>query len=550
MFHRIGLYWRTIRYLSLAQIVRKFCFNFLLQVRFFYVFNPRVDLRRPPGREFKYIRTINSIDLQRMEASYIGKTFDFDFKNWNPSRAPKLWKYNLHYFNHLRSRCANVNHTQSDLLDEWVISNKPFRGIGWDPYPTSLRSINIIKYYFAGNALEQQIVKSLALQIESIYQSMEYHLGFNHLFTNAKALFFGACCFEGEASIRWMNKGIEIINKLSEDMLTSDGGHVERSPMYQSLYCEDLLDLINLQQFWGFETLEPTTTRLRQQVIRALIWNGVFRFSSDRLPYFNDTTSGEAPTHSELMEYARAILHSSEIESILKKIDGVNSVFGDSGFSMLSTPLAKMIVDTGSVLARRNPGHHHAGCLAFELEVNGEMILVNKGVSCYAGPSRVHERGTQSYNTVSVGDENSSEIWSNFRVGRAADSKILSYTVSADEFFVSACHDGFLNSNNIMHHRAFQLSKGRLIVLDELTSRNENAVARFRFAPGNSVQLINGSLICLTPKGQSVTINFSSDNIQLKDCYHASQFGKKNPSTLCEVKISSFSLASTIQWTE
>ena len=75
----------------------------------------------------------------------------------------KLWLYNLHYFDDLN---ATGPEDRTDwhraLIDRWVGENPPFEGIGWDPYPTSLRIVNWIKWACRGNEMEPAWLESLA----------------------------------------------------------------------------------------------------------------------------------------------------------------------------------------------------------------------------------------------------------------------------------------------------------------------------------------------------------------------------------------------------
>jgi uncharacterized heparinase superfamily protein len=47
----------------------------------------------------------------------------------------------------------------------------------------------------------------------------------------------------------WLKKGLKIINDELNEQVLNDGGNFERSPMYHSIFLEDLLDLINISKF-------------------------------------------------------------------------------------------------------------------------------------------------------------------------------------------------------------------------------------------------------------------------------------------------------------
>ena len=72
----------------------------------------------------------------------------------------------------------------------------------------------------------------------------EFHLLGNHLFANAKALVFAGLMFKSEEAEAWLNRGKNIIIKQIKEQVLEDGGHFELSPMYHSIFLEDLLDLL------------------------------------------------------------------------------------------------------------------------------------------------------------------------------------------------------------------------------------------------------------------------------------------------------------------
>jgi hypothetical protein len=70
-------------------------------------------------------------------------------------RREKLWLYNLHYFDDLNGvAAAERTAWHRALLARWVAENPPGVGNGWEPYPSSLRIVNWIKWWLAGNVLE------------------------------------------------------------------------------------------------------------------------------------------------------------------------------------------------------------------------------------------------------------------------------------------------------------------------------------------------------------------------------------------------------------
>ena len=74
------------------------------------------------------------------------KTFPDGGIDWASKDMPKLWRYNLHYFDYLfdagRSHDAKVH-----LISDWIVKNPPGTGDAWEPYTLSLRIVNWIKFF-------------------------------------------------------------------------------------------------------------------------------------------------------------------------------------------------------------------------------------------------------------------------------------------------------------------------------------------------------------------------------------------------------------------
>src|SRR5205085_8722772 len=130
----------------------------------------------------------------------------------------------------------------------WIDENPPAVGVGWEPYPTSLRIVNWIKWALAGNRMNDKAIASLAVQVRFLSQNLEQHLLGNHLLANAKALVFAGLFFEGDEAVSWLRTGLRLLAREIPEQVLPDGGHFERSPMYHSAILEDMLDLCNVTQ--------------------------------------------------------------------------------------------------------------------------------------------------------------------------------------------------------------------------------------------------------------------------------------------------------------
>src|SRR5580704_7483183 len=225
-------------------------------------------------------------------------------RGWNDPNAPKLWLYNLHYFEWLQSASADEDpEGQLSLMRLWVAQNPFGSGNGWEPYPVSLRIVSWVKFALRTGALPRDLASSLALQTDYLSQRIEYDLLGNHLMANAKGLLFGGWFFQGAAADRWARLGLELMRLQMDEQILPDGGHFERSAMYHSIIIEDILDLVNLARAMGQSVPAQWTDALP----RMRRWLLAMTHDDGCIALFNDAAFDVAPQFAELEAYARRL---------------------------------------------------------------------------------------------------------------------------------------------------------------------------------------------------------------------------------------------------
>ena len=335
--------------------------------------------------------------------------------DWIRPDWPRLWLYNAHYFDDLvaRESCAR-NEWHRQLIARWINENLPGESVGWEPYPTSLRIVNWLKWLLIGNAPVPGMLDSLVVQVRWLRGRMERHLQGNHLWANSKALVFAGACFEGEEADGWLRQGLSHMKRELREQVLPDGGHFERSPMYHSILTEDLLDLVQLARIG--EVIDPVVvSQWREIASRMLDWAATMAHPDGDVSFFNDAAFGIAPNLPALQAYAAAV------GVVRPTIDVISSLrlLQASGYARLESGSAVLLADVAPVGPDHLPGHAHADTLSFELSISGRRVLVNGGTSTYEiGPERLRQRGTAAHNTVVVDGQDSSEVWSAFRVGQ------------------------------------------------------------------------------------------------------------------------------------
>jgi len=494
-FARAARLWHTLRWLKPVQFWGR---------AWFRLHRPRPDTRpAPPTRRMRGAwascrrapsmsgpATFRFLSVERELTASV----DWDRADW-----PRLWRYNLHYFDDLAADGAAERASwHSALIERWIADNPPGRGTGWEPYPASLRIVNWIKWGLADRGaaagvppgLSPAAVHSLAVQARWLRQRLEVHLLGNHLWANAKALVFAGAFFDGPQARAWFDKGLELLQRELREQILPDGGHFERSPMYHAILLEDVLDLIQLADRYPDLVPADVIDHWRDTALRMLAWLRVMTHPDGGIAFFNDAALGIAPDHAALLAYAGVVIGPSAAAAPDDDGDPRLDVLPESGYVRMQSGPAVLIADVGPIGPDYLPGHAHADTLSFELSLHGRRVIVNSGISTYeADGERLRQRGTAAHNTVVVDGADSSEVWSSFRVARRARPFDVHWGRDSDGIlWLRAAHDGYRRlPGRVIHFREWRLTPAGLSIVDRLQGRPRRAEARFHLHPSASL---------------------------------------------------------------
>lgn len=515
----VGRLWRTVRHLRPVQFYGRLWFRLA---------RPRAELSAaPPLRRVAGNWQVPA----RRPASLVGPD-RFRILNeagglaelgWdNPAKA-KLWRYNQHYFDDLNAEAAAERlEWHQALVGAWITSNPPGQGSGWEPYPTSLRIVNWVKWALAGNAFPDMVINSLAVQARWLTRRMEWHLLGNHLFANAKALLFAGLFFEGSEADAWLAQALRILEREMAEQILPDGGQFELSPMYHALAVEDMLDLVNIAEAYGRRDLVHAW---RQRIPTMLAWLETMSHPDGRIAFFNDAAFGIAPENAELLEYGRRL--GFECDTSVVSVCHLR----DSGYLRMAAGPFVLIADLGRIGPDYLPGHAHADTLSFELSIAGHRVFVNSGTSEYGtSPERQRQRGTAAHNTVLVAGENSSEVWAGFRVGRRARPHNVSVEQRDAILRAQASHDGYRHlPEGPLVTRRLELDGKRLVITDNITAGMQ-AEARYHLHPAIDVSAVTskGAVLEL-PSGQHFQVHCEGGALRVEPATWHPEFGISTP---------------------
>jgi uncharacterized heparinase superfamily protein len=517
MLNKWLLLFNTVKYLKIGQI-----FNRIKR----QIIKPRIDLSSAPELAI-FNDNISPVVLcsQKMYGSndfkFLNKAYSLrEEKDWNATNQDKLWLYNLHYFDDLNAVNSHLRILwHNDLIQKWIDENPPGFGNGWEPYPSSLRIVNWVKWSLLNNGLKKKWQDSLAAQIRFLSQNLEYHLLGNHLFVNAKALILAGLYFQGSEAYKWYQSGMEILNKELPEQVLSDGGNFELTPMYHAIFLEDLLDIINLHQLYKKKLPSDVTPK----VLQMFKWLKAMCHPDGDIAFFNDTALGMAPNLSQLLDYAKRLK--------LHIVDDNNQItyLEESGYIRISKNDLVIIADVADIGPDYIPGHGHADVLSFELSLFGERVIVNSGISTYeSGADRNMQRGSRAHSTITIDDVNSSEVWGGFRVAKRA--KVFNINNPKENGYIefSACHDGYKKLNGkVVHCRQWRVSENSLEIMDSIAGSEKHKITSvLPLHPEVKVGNVKDNTVELIVQEKRVEVSFKGDGLlQVKKSSYHPEFG-------------------------
>jgi len=525
MANKVALYTHTLKYLKPTQV----------KYRLYYLLRNKLAgkslCKLMAAAELAPARALQWPLLLTNNASFDG-AFAFTFLNkpqhfknsidWNFDAFGKLWTYNLCYFDFLLQPSVNVEKAVA-LMQDYVQQYDHLKD-GHEPYPTSLRLMNWIKFVALHEVDSGEIHRAIQTDLARLRVNLEWHLMGNHLLENGFALLFGGCYLDDRSVV---NEAIQILEAQLEEQILANGAHFELSPMYHQTLLGRVLDCINLLANNPTEGTAEFLTLLQAKASKMVGWLQAITFSNGDIPHVNDSVDGIAPNTGTLLDYARKLGIVIEQQEL-----------GVCGYRKFHRPDFELLVDVGNIGPNYIPGHAHSDTLNFVLFHKGQPLIVDTGISTYEkNQQRQSERSTTAHNTVMVANQDQSQVWGGFRVACRAESKVL----STDENQITASHNGY-QSLGVVHQRTFDCGQESVIITDQL-SQSFHSEAFLHFHPNVTVQ-VTGNRI----SGDFGTISFEgSDSIQTNTYQYAFGFNKTAAATL--VTITFFSdLKTTIQF--
>lgn len=538
---KIATYFHTVKYLKFEQIFFRLWYRFVRS----RTKSVTATLRQADGDWVSCALYSQKLFVDG-QARFLNLSVDITGADiWNNHEQTLLWLYNLHYFDDLMSEgAAQRQDFHVKLIKRWIVENPPAEGVGWQPYPLSLRIVNFVKGLQEGVTFDSDMVNSLATQAQCLSGKLERHILANHLFANGKALLFAGVALQSVESEKWLKISTNLLRRELQEQILEDGGNYELTPMYHCIMLIDLLDIINLDKRYPGVICNVLMDLVKTKSQAMQTWLDSMLHRDGGVSYFNDSVVGIAPDTQTLFRYADSINARNESTITHPKL----TTLAASGYSRINMPQYYLIFDHGNVGPDYQPGHAHADTLSIEMGIGDERFIVNSGISEYGtGPDRQKQRSTASHSTVVVDDQNSSEVWGGFRVARRASVQLLQSDEGDNTVELAASHNGYLRlPGRVVHTRHIAAQETLINIVDELSGTFNKAVAHYFLHPNVTVLSIEQRRVSVKmPGGQLVVLDFTGE-VSVEDSFWHPEFGKSVPNRVIKVNFPGDTLTANI----
>jgi uncharacterized heparinase superfamily protein len=536
---KLGRYIHTFRYLRFAQVVGQVRQRLPLASAEFAGRSPKpgLDFVGPeaglPGAVSALPPNppVQSPDRIRAgEFTFLNRTRALGWPpRWEPPGCPKLWIYNLHYFNWLESLdYSDCREAVADWIERYPSTG---RAAGWEPYPVSVRLINWLRTFYgkyfsrlqADASFRKVIEKSIGEQAYWLSRRLEFRLLGNHLMENAVALVMVGNLFGGRAAESWYRRGLKILEREIGEQVLADGLHFELSPMYH-LRATWLMLLLAVGG--GGEAAKPPAG-LVERMLTAL----------DRLTHPDGEIALLADSALEIYPPPESLrLAAEKIIGRTLPREGQEPggwALPDAGyFGFREGEGNYLVCDAGRIGPDYIPAHGHGDIFSFELSLRGRRVVVDSGVSGYEpGPERDYDRSTLAHNTVEISGVDQAEFWGAFRVARRGRPREIRWRAEKAEFFLEGHHDGYRRlPGSPIHRRSFRFKPGGFLEVNDriAAAREVGAVSRIHLHPDCRIEERGPGGVIVSHPGGRVKVEFiGPGELGIEGSSYSPRFGRR-----------------------
>jgi hypothetical protein len=456
--------------------------------------------------------------------------------DWAAKHAvSKEWLHSLNRFYFLKTLGKVYLLTRDDryarkgleLILDWIQSCRYGHLITWQSMNISERVLSwlwFMSIIIDSPALDSQlffaILKSIYYQTLFLRRHLEYRAKNNHLLFNARALITTAVILPYfTRSDAWLQRGLQLLKKEVKRQTLSDGFNAESCTGYQLWLTNLLFETVLFMDKFNVK-YEAKLKAVLQGMLDACL--AVIK-PDGTLPQFGDFKDVDVDTKpADLFAMGAFYFNRSDFRYLVKDIPAdMVLTTGKESYAVLAAMPAEppahntaalsdvgyyvyrsdwseqadyLCIDCGAISKLgSNPGHGHADALSFELSVKGHPFVIDSGTYSYdRGIERDYFRGTAAHNTVMVDNQNQSQLWDAFRIGKKAAAKCLHWHENDRWLYFCGQHNGYKRlSPPVMHVRHLFVAKNRyFLILDELAGlKGHKAEQIFHLATQTTIDL-------------------------------------------------------------
>ncbi len=359
------------------------------------------------------------------------------------------------WLRHLRAAESAITRANARaLVDEWIALNSAQDAIAWRPDVVARRVISWLSQApllldDADAPFYRRFLRSLARQVRHLRHTVSQARDGVPRLQAAIALCYAALCMaRQQRHIRAATK--RLADELARQILP-DGGHISRNP---GALIELLVDLLPLRTTFTARNIAPPAALLNA-IDRMMPMLRFFRHGDGSFALFN----GMGPTPTDLLT------------TILAYDDARGAPLANaphSGYQRMESAGTLVVADTGRPPPISLSQEAQAGCLAFELSVKQNRIVVNCGLPATSrGGWRQVARATAAHSTVTFNDTSSARFVESGPVRRVLNGAPMiggprEVAVTREEeaggIVLRASHDGYADVFNVIHQRVLALA--------------------------------------------------------------------------------------------
>ncbi|EFO32370.1 heparinase II/III family protein [Roseibium sp. TrichSKD4] len=451
------------------------------------------------------------------------------------------WQRELHGFGWLRDlRAADSKIAQKNarvLIDDWIKLCGSRHPVGWETPVVARRIMSWLAHSpfiltEGDHEFYRRFLKSLVKQVGYLRRTInETKDGVERL---QAAIAIAAACVSMAGQGRFARSSMRRLDQELSRQILPDGGHVSRNP---GAMIEILADLLPVRQAFVMQGLELPQGML-QSVDRMMPMMRFFRHGDGAFAHFNGMGSTPNDLVATIMAYddARGAPPTNAPHVGYQRLTGENSI---------------VLMDAGKPPRPELSEEAHAGCLSFEFSSGIHRLIVNCGVSYLSNEVwRQVSRSTAAHSTVTIEDTSSCRFLSEQPFGKWLGSPIISGPTHVDvertdtstSSRVTASHDGYLSSFNVIHERDLRLSADGTMLdgLDKFLPKGPIGAEpfyaiRFHVHPQIKCSLLNSgsTVVLLCPDGEAWEFDAPGNELNLDESIYLSDvYGHRKTSQI------------------